>query len=251
MLRLLRLLPVSFLITLFALPVGAQDVNFPEPGRWYRLITRYNGSDDRRGKCVQFCPSNSEHPDLLWSATVISPDLPEHAYQLFRFEQSPDGADKYALICKAAPSGYVSSVPTAYSPQGRWRYVETPENSAPSDKYGFTFKRSSSLSGIDPVTGYVYCAISVESPTKYSYMSVGGVQEDYAINLQYATAGYDSNEWIFSFEPHGDTSAIDDVYTDESDFDNNDCYDLYGRKVTSPSSGYYIVGGRKVLLIRM
>lgn len=48
--------------------VAAQTFEKPDSDTWYRLTTRYNGGDDRVGRCIQYFDAESEHPSLLWSA---------------------------------------------------------------------------------------------------------------------------------------------------------------------------------------
>lgn len=234
------------------LNISAQDFQRPDPNRWYRLITRYNGSDERVGRCIQYFPSDSEHPDMLWSATPVDTTLAESDYQFWRFEPSPDDPDRYAMICKAAPHGYVDDVPTALDPSGRWIYVSESESASPDNKYGFIFVTSPTLSGVDSGTGYSYCAISTDASmaSGYHYMNAGGPKQDYAINIWYETYSEDANEWSFAFAPRdGDgTSSICDVMCAPSDDEPIVCYDLSGRRVYHPTHGIYIINGRKILL---
>lgn len=116
-----------------------QGFQKPDPDKWYRLDTRYNGSDARVGRCIQYYPAGSEHPDMLWSAAPVAASDPAADYQWWRFVESPDSPGEYAMICKAAPSGYVNPEPTSVSNSGRWVYVTDASSADGAGKYGFIF----------------------------------------------------------------------------------------------------------------
>lgn len=228
----------------------AQEFEKPDPNRWYRLITRYNGSDDRVGRCIQYFPPGSEHPDMLWSAMPVDSTSADYDYQFWRFVPSPENPDLYSMICRAAPDGFVDIVPTAMDPSGRWVYVSAPDASDEADRYGFSFVTSPTLSGVDSETGYSYCAISTDASTTsgYHYMNAGGPKQDYAINIWYETYSEDANEWSFAFAPdNGGTASLEDLAV-EIETEEPVYYDLWGRRVEHPSRGIYICKGCKVLL---
>lgn len=110
-------------MALLAVPlpdITAQTFEKPDPESWYRLTTRYNGSDQRTGRCIQYYPAGSEHHDMLWSAAPVDLSSPDYDYQLWTFIPSPDNPDRYKMVCKADPDGFVNPTPTVLSPEGRW-----------------------------------------------------------------------------------------------------------------------------------
>lgn len=227
-----------------------QEFQNPDPNTWYRIVTDYHGTDARLGRCIQYYPAGSEHDGLIWSADPVKAKDAADDYQSWRFEQSPDDPTRYALICKAAPEGYLSGVPTEYTPQGRWKYVEVAGDDT-SDKYLFEFGRF--MSGVDQTTGESYADIYTDAsgPSNVRYMNCAGADQDYAINLSRATTSTQSNEWVFRFSPKSEILGIDRVGEDAETPAagiRKGIYDFYGRKVENPGHGLYIVDGRKVVL---
>lgn len=230
----------------------AQEFQKPDPAKWYRLVSRYNGSDPQRiNVCIEYYPEGSAHPNLLWTAAQAQPGTDEYEYQLWRFEPSADNPDEYAMICKAAPDGYVNINPTAIDRSGRWEYIAQPTSDEPDNKYGFVFITSETMSGVDASSGNSYCAIGTTKTVSSSYcMNAGAAAQDYAVNLWYETYSEDANEWSFAFEEHqDDLTSVNTVSDDMAE--KPAIHDLYGRRVSAPSSGnIYIIAGKKVLFSR-
>ena len=251
-----HILPATLLaaVAIAALPSvsSAQEFQKPDPDKWYRLETRYNGSDIRKGRCIEYFPEGSEHPDLLWSADPLDASNPDSDYQYWRFEPSPDNPDHYAMICKAAPDGYVNPIPTAYDNSGRWKYVTAPSaDTAPDYKYGFIFVTEPTLSGVDPDTGASFCAIATITTVgkEHEYMNCGSERQDYAINLRYEINSEEANEWLFNFvERYDPTTGIAEISESDTTDPDAPIYDLMGRRVTNPSHGIYIINGKKVAM---
>lgn len=233
----------------FASPIAAQDAQTPDTDVWYRLVTMYNGTDARLGRCVQYFPEGSAHSDMIWSAAPVEATDAAYDYQFWRFEPSPDDPKVFALVCKAAPDGYLSIDPTAFSVDGRWKYVSTSDSSTPDDKYGF--KLGALKAGVDSETGEVYTDIYTDADEEglYRYMNCAGADQDYAINVSRATVAYDTNEWVFRLSPRKPVSGLEGVAADmsQSETGQSAVYDLYGRKVAHPGHGIYVVDGRKVV----
>lgn len=227
--------------------VRAQGFQKPDSDKWYRLDTRYNGTDARVGRCIQYYPAGSEHPDMLWSAAPVAASDPAADYQWWRFVENPDSPGEYAMICKAAPSGYVNPEPTSISNSGRWVYVTDAGGADGAGKYGFIFVTSDTLSGVDAATGESYCAIATERSQNW-YMNCGAAAQGYAINLWYETYSEDANEWLFNYMGDvGSPTPVTDVSADREEGEPV-CYDLCGRRVANPSGGLYIVNGRLTVL---
>lgn len=228
--------------------VAAQGFKSPDPGKWYQLVTRYNGTDARKGRCIQYFPEGSEHPDMLWSADALSAGDADVEYQLWRFVPSPDTPDRYALVCKAAEDGFVNPMPEGEGRSARWKYVVSADSST-ENPYGFLFVTTESMSGVEP-TGESYCAIASDETVDryYNVMNCAGAREGYAINLWNEDYSEDANEWLFRFVEHSDaTTDISDVFVSEPDAPTV-YYDLMGRAVIDPAPGLYIVNGHKVLI---
>ena len=227
--------------------VRAQGFQKPDSDKWYRLDTRYSGTDARVGRCIQYYPAGSEHPDMLWSAAPVAASDPAADYQWWRFIEDPDSPGEYAMICKAAPSGYVNPEPTSISNSGRWVYVTDAGSADGAGKYGFIFVTSDTLSGVDAATGESYCAIATERSQNW-YMNCGAAAQSYAINLWYETYSEDANEWLFNYMGDvGSPTPVTDVSADREEGEPV-CYDMCGRRVANPSGGLYIVNGRLTVL---
>lgn len=231
-----------------ATSVTAQEFTPPDPGKWYQLVTRYSGTDARSGRCIQYFPEGSAHPDMLWSADPLPSSDPDADYQLWRFVPSPYTPDRYALVCKAAANGFVNPMPQGKDRAARWTYVALPDSTSP-DPYGFLFVTTESMSGVEP-TGESYCAIaSVETIDRYyNVMNCAGAREDYSINLWNEDYSEDANEWLFRFvEKSSGTTGISYTTLAEPSAPTACCYDLTGRPVSNPTRGLYIINGRKLL----
>lgn len=246
-----RYMKIFFAFILTSLFVGsslsasAQTFRRPQPSVWYRLMTRYNGTDQRVGRCIQYFPAGSEHPNMLWSAPGADFSSKAYDYQLWKFETSPTDSARYKMVCKAAPNGFVNPVPTADNASARWLYVASEEDSKV-NPYGFIFVTEPTMSGIDS-SGYSYCALATDSTINNYYwlMNCGAARQDYAINLWSDDYSEDANEWLFRFEEKAPLAA-DVINTLQPD--GEVYYDLFGRRVVNPSRGIYIYRGKKVLL---
>lgn len=241
------LLLLSLFAVVAAEAASASSFRTPNPEIWYRLDTRYNGTDDRVGRCIQYYPADSEHPDMLWSAFPMGVSEQGSDYQYFRFEEDASNPGHYAMICKAAPEGYVNPRPTAVSAAGRWTYVEDGSDASASDKYGFVFVTTETMSGIDELTGNPYCAITTDDANGWC-MNCGSAKVDYAINLWYETYSEDANEWSFCFVERMDVETVGVQSVFAEDAERSVYYDLTGRAVENPGRGLYVVNGRKVFV---
>ena len=214
----------------------AQTFTKPDPTNWYRLVTCYNGTDARVNRCVQYNPSQNEY---LWSADQVDDSSSDLDYQLWTFYPSPDNPDLYAMVCKAYPDGYVSTNPTSINASGRWSYVTDPGDN-PTDKYGFEFVTTSSMSGVD-ADGYSYCAITTQTANQSGWcMNCGAARQNYAINLWYETYSEDANEWLFKFiEPRTIYTGTATPAADPSP--TAPCYDLMGRRLSHPQPGLNLI----------
>lgn len=248
----------SISITLLALAslssaMCAEDFKKPDPDVWYRIVTMYDGPDARQGRCIQYFPEGSAHPGLIWSAEQIADADPASDYQYWRFEPSPDNPDDYAIICKAAPEGFLDDDPTSFNAEGRWKYVtEASSGVEADDRYGFKF--GAIKAGIDNATGDGYADIYTDysSAALFRYLNCAGESQGYAINVGQATAPQGSNEWLFRFSPKQPISGVEGVVMDSCPENvagsAPKVYDIYGRHIVNPGHGLYIVNGEKVIL---
>lgn len=226
----------------------------PNPYVWYRLLTRYNGTDSRRGQCMQVSPPGTAHADTLWMADPLPTSNPLSDWQFFRFVPMTTNPVRYEIICKAAPNGYLNPDPTAFSPAGRWVYVmgDSAAMATDAEKTGFYFADNDSVAGIDAETGYVYCAITTDRVKNsiWDYMNAGSAKQGYAVNMWYKAYSENANEWSFAFEPHQAAPASLSVPSVDQEGSSapQTAYDLLGRPVEHPSHGIYIIG-RKLVLI--
>lgn len=239
---------LASLIAMSSISIYAQTFQKPDPAVWYRLSTRYNGTDQRRGRCIEYYPEGSVHSGMLWSADPVAESSPEYDYQLWRFVPSPDNPDRYKMVCKADPDGFVNPAPTASDASARWLYVASAAGSSV-DPYGFIFVLDDDMSGVDS-NGLSYCALATDATINnyYSVMNCGAARQDYAINLWSDDYSEDANEWLFRFEKKSSVvTAIEDISADD-DTDSSVYYDLYGRRVADPAGGIVICRGKKVMI---
>lgn len=228
--------------------VAAQTFEKPDSDTWYRLTTRYNGDDDRAGRCIQYFDAESEHPSLLWSAQPAGPGEAGHDAQLWRFIPSQDNPERYKIVCKAAPEGYVNPTPTATNADARWEYVTTPDPAV--DPYQFVLVTEPTMSGVDS-DGVSYCAISSVPVMNnyYNLMNCGGPRQDYAINLWSDDYSEDANEWLFRLEKN-----IEDIVTAVDNLENaagegrRVYYDIYGRPAAPGAKGLLVSDGKIVFV---
>lgn len=241
---------IFFAATALCVSSASAEAPTPEAGTWYRLVTMYSGSDARVGRCIQYFPEGSAHSGMIWSAEPVDASDPAYDYQFWRFEASADNPKVYALVCKAAPDGYLSADPTSFSPEGRWLYIATPATDAPTDKY--EFELGALRSGVDANTGEVYSDIFTDEDKEglYKYVNCAGEDQEYAINVGRATVPYDTNEWVFRLSPRQQVSGVTTVSAEVADSSGNASrviFDLFGRQVENPEHGIYIVDGRKMV----
>lgn len=231
-----------------SLQVFAQDFRAPDPDKWYQIVTRYNGTDQRIGRCIEYYPEGSEHAGMLWSADRLDFGDLDLDYQLWRFEPSPDDPSLYAMICKAAPDGFVNPQPVGDGGSARWYYIAEPDAEQEAMKYSFTFITTPTMSGIDE-NGVSYCAITTTYLTGkyYDAMNCGGSRQGYAINLWNEDYSEDANEWSFSFVEKNETpTSVEAVAVDTETCDEK-VFDLFGRPAAPGSHGIFVIAGRKVV----
>lgn len=261
-----------FMISMAILSVpmfAADDSGFvpPEEGSWYRIYTRYTGSDQRSGACIQY------FPDAVGGSLFVKPPVDQtssdYDCQLWRFEKAPDGSGNFALVCKGDPNGYLSDIPVYRNDSGdfvpveagrigsdsRWIYVkETPDNVT--DKYGFIFLTEEGMGGTDSTSGDSYSAITTEyvmkvadgDTSKAVFMNAGAARVNYAVNLWSQNYDENANEWVFSFSKEVENPSTG---VEESNIDDKEVlvvYDVMGRKLAKPVKGINIINGKKVIM---
>lgn len=215
----------------------------PDPEKWYRLTTRYNGTDSRVGRCIEYVPSEG----ILYGM----PPADGNDYQYWRFLPSDSVAGQYTMICKGAEDGFLNPDPTTNFTDGRWRYVAEPDSAQKAGLMGkMLFITTPTMSGVDPETGNSYCAItSAEldyNPEGTRCMNCGGATQNYAINVYYETASQDANEWLFNFEEkvENETAVMSVEAPGRAP---SGIYSLQGVRLLQARRGLNIVDGRLVL----
>lgn len=234
----------------------------PSSGKWYRLVSRYSGQDKRTNTCIQYSSSGTQTDGSLYAAAQITEGEPGTYRQLWQFKEDPSNPGQYALICRAAPDGYLSDIPVqdgvAISSTDqlghtcRWRYITTASDN-PTDKYGFVIMTNDDLAGVDS-SGNSYAGISTvflinlaaNDMNKPIYMNCGGERVNYAINLWSQDYDENANEWILVPVESDKPGAIEESSADDPD--RPVIYNLQGIRIYKPSKGIYIINGRKVLM---
>lgn len=112
----------------------------PDPEKWYNITSA--SSDERSGLVWEVLASgspiissksgNGAKVNRLWGNTLDA----ESDYQKFRFEEDPNNAGHYAIICKALPDGSLSSKPTGTALTDRWDYKTSGRD------YGFVLDKA-------------------------------------------------------------------------------------------------------------
>ena len=236
---------------------------------YYHLTCAATTSDasKRRGRVMELvCDGSSLITDYsatvgqLWSNATSN----ESNCQLWKLEQDPSNSGKYAIVCKAYPSGSVKPNPTADALSGRWEYDNETRH------YNFELSNR----GTDNVGDY-YCISSDQSSYTYKYFNFGGSAQNFAINayqnpddayqspcIRYVLTdriigankayyvGTSTAAQAFAIKFGGQTTGIDSAVTpDETGEETEIYYDLSGRRVLYPSTGIYVTGsGKKVFL---
>ena len=100
---------------------------------YYRIVTKAT-DDTRSGRCWELLredsplittySGNNAAKNRLWTNAQAEEGDDAYDYQLWFYEEDPDNAGHYALVCKALPNGSINSTPTASSTAGRWNYDE-------------------------------------------------------------------------------------------------------------------------------
>ncbi|MDE6536139.1 MAG: family 20 glycosylhydrolase, partial [Muribaculaceae bacterium] len=232
-----------------------QVVNMPEVGKYYRLITRFNGDQNqpRYGSCIELLgenhgKGNNAQYHRLWSNTPAQPGDANYDNQFFTFVPDPTGSGYYALVCKAQPGGSVNCVPSVSndSNTARWDYDDTVRH------FGFYLVdtyNGNSVQGTDE-QGF-YSALTSKDAANGWYINTSAAGQGYSIHLYNNPT--DQNAGIYTFEPHpenpnqGGQVSIDAVNL--SSVFPAQTYDLQGRKVTNPTTpGLYIQNGKLIRL---
>ncbi|MBD5282715.1 MAG: family 20 glycosylhydrolase [Bacteroides sp.] len=232
--------------------VDAADVpaQIPEEGKYYRLITRFNGdqNQERYGSCIELLgenhgKGNNAQYHRLWSNTLAQPEDANYDNQFFTFVPDPTGSGYYALVCKAQPGGSVNCVPSVAnnSNTARWDYDDTVRH------FGFYLVdtyNGNSVQGTDE-QGF-YSALTSKDAADGWYINTSAAGQGFSIHLYNNPT--DQNAGIYTFEPHpenpnqGGQVSIDAVNS-SSNFSAH-TYDLQGRRVNNPVSGLYIQNGK-------
>lgn len=229
--------------------LSAQTFETPKSTGWYRLTTRYNGTDLRTNRCIQLSTKDSDHAGMLWSADPVTPADTLFNYQMWTFIPSDKNTERYKMVCKADSLGFVNPKPTADNASARWKYVYSDEDASDIDPYGFIFVIHDDLSGVDS-DDVSYCALASDSTINnyYCLMNCGSSKQDYAINLWSDDYSEDANEWLFRFEEYRDFITDVKLVTPEPESTSKVYYDLWGRAFTDPKPGFYIHNGKKIII---
>ncbi len=172
--------------------VNPSAVPLPDPDQWYRLGSTAAG--DRSGLVWEVLTEDSPviaekgeagaQAGRLWGL----PSADMNDAQLFRFVEDPSAPGRYAIICKAMPSGSLSPEPSAAGAAGRWDYQPSTVT------YGFVLDRTRGMK----TDGSMRLAIRPASDTK-SYINLARETQGHAFNI-YRNPGEGSGG-IFLFTP--------------------------------------------------
>ncbi len=222
--------------------------NVPEEGKYYRLLTRFNGdeSQERYGSCIELLGNNHDKGgnaqyNRLWSNAPAEPGATNYDHQFFTFIPDPAGSGYYAMVCKAMPGGSVNCVPSESnsSNTARWDYDDTVRH------FGFYLvdtHNGNSTQGTDE-NGF-YSAITSKDAAEGWYMNTSAGGQNFSIHLW--NNPLDQNAGIYTFEPYPEENpnpGEDSINNVAADSSSAPIYDLQGRRVLAPTRGLYIQSG--------
>lgn len=148
---------------------------------YYRIVTKAT-DDTRSGRCWELLredsplittySGNNAAKNRLWTNAQAEEGDAAYDYQMWFFEEDPDNAGRYALVCKALPDGSLNSTPTASSTAGRWNYDEDTKY------YNFLLGEN----GYGESDGSYYYSIR-SSSTSGMYMNASMSGQGLAVNL--------------------------------------------------------------------
>lgn len=167
---------------------AAQKV-YPEPGKWYRLITRVT-HDSRSGRVLEMVQQGSQ-PNVDHSApvnSVWSAILDEsNPFQLWRFDEDPANPGVYALVNKGAQQGSVNPNAGSTSIDARWKYDTEKVN------YNFLLGENTYYGQLED--GSYYYSIRSNKNSGY-WLNCGQAGAKFAINCWSNPADGNGGLWI-------------------------------------------------------
>lgn len=185
----------------------AGDKVMPQPGKYYRLITRAtnNGRNDR---CIELVSEGSPlisslgaKAGQLWSSPQAAEGASNYDNQYWQFELDPNGSGKYAMVCRAAEGGSVNPAMEGSSVDGRWNYSSAEKH------YGFVIgEYYSELNG-----QYIYSIRSEKGATDYLNCGVQG--NNLPINNWAKPDDGDGGIWFFSLEGYVPEAVTNPEFT--------------------------------------
>ena len=220
----------------------------PEEGKYYRLLTRFNGdeSQERYGSCIELLGNNhgkggNAQYNRLWSNAPAEPGATNYDNQFFTFVPDPAGSGYYAMVCKAIPGGSVKCVPSESnnSNTARWDYDDTVRH------YGFYLVdtyNGNSTQGTD-ADGF-YSAITSKDAAEGWFMNTSAGGQGFSIHLW--NNPLDQNAGIYTFEPYPSENpnpGEDSINNVAADSSSAPIYDLQGRRVLAPPRGRSLEAG--------
>ncbi|MDE5561381.1 MAG: family 20 glycosylhydrolase, partial [Bacteroidaceae bacterium] len=223
-------------------------VTVPEEGKYYRLLTRFNGdqSQQRYGSCIELLGNdhnkggNAQY-NRLWSNAPVAPEASNYDNQFFTFVPDPAGTGYYAMVCKAIPGGSVNCTPSISnnSNTARWDYDDTVRH------YGFCLVdtyNGNSTQGTDEA-GF-YSAITSKDAAQGWYMNTSAGGQGFSIHLWNNPLDQNAGLYTFSPMPNTETGITENAATTPL----SPIHDLQGRRVTDASPhGLYIQDGSIIL----
>ncbi len=161
---------------------------------WYRIVTK--ATDARSGRCWELLsetsPLVSEHSGKnaaagrLWTNAKATEGDDNYDYQQWRFEQSEEHPDRYAIVCKAQPEGSINPTPTAQNNTGRWNYDATVKH------YAFVIGDG----GYGPSGANYYYTVRSENISGW-YLNASMAGQGMAVNLWSNAADGAGGHWEF------------------------------------------------------
>ncbi|MDD6123831.1 MAG: beta-N-acetylhexosaminidase [Bacteroidales bacterium] len=168
--------------------------NTAENKYYYRIVSK--ASDGRKGSCIELLSATSSkigtgnaQANRLWSNDQAAEGADNYDYQWWSFEEDPENAGRFALVCKAKPNGSVNTTPTGLANTGRWDYDVAAKH------YDFILGHG----GYGSVNGNHYYTIhstqSAGTGANPWYMNAAAGGQQNSINLYQGT--YNSSDAVF------------------------------------------------------
>lgn len=208
---------LTLMLAMLATSVFAQNKK-PEAGKWYRLVAMATDAA-RANKCLELLTDDARiatvnaawqkgnagnynnnansraKQNRAWFCDLIDTSDPLSDCQYWKFEEDPNNAGKYALVCKAKPDGSLNSNPTvSMAVNGRFDYDET------SKHYGYSLMENYYSVEADGNFIYALTTTELQASATNKHLNVAAMGQGISANV-YTNVNDGSKSGLFKFVP--------------------------------------------------